>query len=284
MFYYMITAAQIDLVKNSIRKIKKLRESIIMNQSELLFAKTASLQAGELLRKQKLTEVDSAEGKDIKLALDKISEATIVDCLSASGIPVLTEESGFQNGSEKSLREGKLWIIDPLDGTANYWKGMRELSCVSIALWEDGKPVLGVINRFFCDELFVGVVGEGAWLNDKPIVTSMTEQISQSVLATGFPLKRSYEYKDLERSIKQIQNFKKIRMLGAAAIMGAFVACGRVDAYMEEDIMLWDIAASGALVVAAGGTVEIKEQKDYKCICRMFANENLKGNYYADCI
>lgn len=255
-----------------------------MKKLELELAKKAALQAGEVLKRQELTEVDSIEGKDIKLAMDKISESIIIECLASSDIPILSEESGFQNGSEMSLRKGKLWIIDPLDGTANYWKGMRELCCVSIALWEDGEPVLGVINRFWSDELFVGIVGEGAWLNEKPITTSTIGQTSQAVLATGFPLKRSYESSDLERSIKQIQSFKKIRMLGAAAIMGAFVACGRVDAYVEENIMLWDIAASGALVLAAGGMAEIKDLKDYKCICRMFANRELKGNYYADCI
>ena len=237
-----------------------------MKRAELELAKKAAFQAGETLKRQQLTEVDSAEGKDIKLAMDKISESVIIECLAPSGIPVLAEESGLRNGSEKALREGKIWIIDPLDGSANYWKGMRELCCVSIALWEDGQPVFGVVNRFWCDELFVGIVGEGAWLNDKSITTSAVIQTSQAVLSTGFPLKRCYENDSLERSIKQIQNFKKIRMLGAAAIMGAFVACGRVDAYVEEDIMLWDIAASAALVLAAEGAVELKE------------------NYYADCV
>lgn len=253
-----------------------------MNNLEL--AKKACVEAGAILKEQKFPEIDSMEGKDVKLAMDKISEGIIIDCLTSSGISILTEESGFQKSSGKSLNNGQLWVVDPLDGTANYWKGMRELSCVSVALWENGQPILGVINRFDCDELFVGVAGEGAWLNNKPITTSATELVSQAVLATGFPLKRSYESGNLERSIKQIQNFKKIRMLGTAAVMGAFVACGRIDAYVEEEIMLWDIAASAALVLAAGGTVEIKELEDYKCICKLFANEKLKGNYYADCI
>lgn len=255
-----------------------------MFEEELIYAKKAVIQAGQMLKQQARTDVDFMGGKDIKLAIDKESESIIISCLEQSNIPILSEECGFWKGTEANLKSGKLWIIDPLDGSANYWKGMRELTCVSIALWEDGKPVLGVINRFCCDELFVGIVGEGAWLNDKPITTSATGQVSQAVLATGFPLKRSYESSNLERSIKQIQNFKKIRMLGAAAIMGAFVACGRVDAYVEEEIMLWDIAASGALVLAAGGTVEIKQVEDYKCICRLFANGELKGSYYANCI
>ena len=71
-------------------------------------------------------------------------------------------------------------------------------------------------------------------------------------MATGFPVKRTYDTKSLMLFIKQIQNFKKVRMFGAAAIMGTFVACGRVDAYFEDEIMIWDVCAAVALTNAAG--------------------------------
>ncbi len=255
-----------------------------MYKFELELAKNAVIQAGKALKEQNEAEVEVLEGKDIKLVMDRTSEAIIINYLKNSNIPILSEEQGFYYGSKECMNKGMLWIIDPLDGSANYWKNMRELACVSIALWKDGKPALGVIYRFECDELFVGVVGEGAWLNDKPITTSITEKLSEAVLATGFPLKRSYDSVSLSRFVKQIQNFKKIRMLGAAAIMGAFVACGRVDAYMEESIMFWDIAASSAIVVAAGGVAEMEVQGEFQCICRLFANENLKTEVYEKCI
>ena len=79
--------------------------------------------------------------------------------------------------------------------------------------------------------------------------------------------------------VQKVQSFKKIRMLGAAAVMGAFVADGRIDAYTEEQIMLWDVAASSAIVRAAGGVAEVIPLEEGKCICRLFANQALYDEY-----
>lgn len=249
-----------------------------MFEIELKLAKEAAGKAGDILKKKGKMEIDSEIGKDIKLNSDRMSEKVIVDILKETKYPILSEEMGLLEGNDKEY----LWIIDPLDGSANYWKGMSELCCTSIALWKNGRPMLGVINRFFVGELYYGVVGMGAWKNECKITTSDTAYPSKAVLATGFPVYRDYSENGLKGFIRDIQNFKKVRMLGAAAVMGAFVAEGKIDAYMEDEIMLWDIAASSALVLAAGGVAEIKESADYKCICRLFANKELKGNYYAD--
>lgn len=252
----------------------------MMFERELKLAKEAAREAGDFLKNGNQVKVDSETGKDIKLNSDRMSEKVIVDILKETGYPILSEEMGLLDSNDKEY----LWIIDPLDGSANYWKGMSDLCCTSIALWRNGRPVLGVINRFCTDELYYGVVGMGSWKNEDKITTSNIAYTSNAVLATGFPVHRNYSEDSLKGFIRNIQNFKKVRMLGAAAVMGAFVAEGKIDAYMEEEIMLWDIAASSALVWAAGGVAEIKEFADYKCICRLFANEELKGNYYADCI
>lgn len=241
-----------------------------MYKAEYELAMRAAIKAGEFLRDNYQFHVDSQVGKDIKLSSDKKSEEIILNILKETGIPVLSEECGMVG--EAGVRG---WIVDPLDGTANYWKGMKELACVSIALWEDGKPVLGVINRFQQGEIFSGIVGEGAWLNGEPIHTSKVEKTTDAIISTGFPVKRNYDSESLTRFVHQVQSFKKVRMLGAAAIMGAFVAAGRIDAYTEEQIMFWDIAASSAIVKAAGGVVDIQMLKDYQCICCLFANETL---------
>ncbi len=79
--------------------------------------------------------------------------------LSETGYPILSEECGeISSGAVSQF----YWIIDPLDGTVNYWKGLKELACVSVALWDQNEPVLGVIYRFESDELYCGVVGDGA--------------------------------------------------------------------------------------------------------------------------
>lgn len=247
-----------------------------MYEQEMKLAKEAAQKAGKFLRTQVgKFQVEASLGRDIKLSSDRHSEEIILETLSPTGYPVLSEESGM-TGAASGLR---YWIVDPLDGTANYWKGMPDLSCVSVALCEDNHPVLGVVCRFFRDELFSGIVGEGAWRNGVPIHPGDTGTLSQAVLATGFPLCASYDEKTLTGMMERIRRFKKIRMLGTAALMGTFVAEGRVDVYMEEHIMLWDIAAAAAIVKAAGGVAEILPLEKWQCTCRLFANRALREEY-----
>lgn len=247
-----------------------------MWSKELKLAVKAARAAGEFLRKREGIHVDALEGKDIKLSSDKISEKIIMDILEESRIPVLSEEFGFK-GEEGE----KCWIVDPLDGTINYYKGMDDLACVSIALWVKDRPVLGAVYRFMKDELFYGAEGEGAFLNGAPAAPSDIKETGQAVMATGFPVKRSYDTDSLSKFVKQVQCFKKVRMLGAAAIMGTFVSCGRLDAYFEDEIMLWDVAGAAAIVNAAGGAVSMELLQDNKCLCKCFATRELMEDYYA---
>lgn len=243
---------------------------------ELELAKQAAKRAGDFLRKREDIHVDMLEGKDMKLSSDKMSEKIIMDVLSESDFPILSEEYGF-----KGEKSDCCWIIDPLDGTINYFKGLDDLACVSVALWEKDRPVLGVVYRFMKDEMFYGSKGTGAFLNGHVIHPSGIKETGQAVMATGFPVKRSYSSDSLDKFIRQVQVFKKVRMLGAAAVMGTFVACGRLDAYFEDEIMLWDIAAASAIVEAAGGTVSIELLDHNKCLCKCFATKDLLEDYYA---
>lgn len=250
-----------------------------MLEKELRLAKEAAIQAGNILMQAK-AHVETQAGKDIKLDLDTRSERAIFDCLRASGYTILSEEKGLIKGQNPEFT----WIVDPLDGTANYWKGLKELSCVSVALWNGETPVLGVVNRFHTRDMYVGIVGCGAWKNDEPIMPSGTAQTDQAVLATGLPLCRDYSAQGLKGFIQAMQRFKKVRMLGSAALMGCFVAEGKVDAYMEDEIMLWDVAAAAAIAKAAGAEIEIHPTMNHQCICKFFANTGLKESYYADCV
>lgn len=243
-----------------------------MLEKELQLAKKAAIEAGNILKDKTAMKVDSANGRDIKLSSDRLSEKRIIDILKETGYSILSEEIGIVQGKNDEY----MWIIDPLDGTANYWRNIDEFVCTSIALWKDNKPVLGVINRFLCDELYSGIVGEGAWCNGERIHTSDVQEVKKAFLTTGFPVFRDYSSDGLLRFINNIQSFKKIRMFGSGALMGTFVATGKVDVYIEEEIMLWDIAASSALVLAAGGELDITMKENNKCICKLFANKQLK--------
>lgn len=247
-----------------------------MKSKELELAIIAAKKAGDFLKKREGIHVDGSEGKDIKLSSDKLSEKIIMDVLKESGIPILSEEYGFKGESGKCC-----WIVDPLDGTINYYKGMDEMACVSVALWKEDRPVLGVIYRFMRDELYYGEENAGAYMNDAPIHPSDVRRTDDAVMATGFPVKRAYDTESLSQFVKQVQYFKKVRMLGAAAIMSTFVACGKFDAYFEDEIMIWDVAAGIAIVNAAGGSAILKLLEDHKTICKCFATKELLEDYYA---
>ncbi|OPZ11157.1 MAG: Inositol-1-monophosphatase [candidate division BRC1 bacterium ADurb.BinA364] len=245
-----------------------------MNWSrELKLAEQAALAAGRRLIDLRRSEIEvlAAEGRDIKLAADREAEAAILEILRASQYGVLAEESGAHG-----MQSGELaWIVDPLDGSLNYSRGLP-ICCVSIALWRADQPLLGVIYDFNRDEMFQGIVGEGAWLNGAPIATASTERASQAMATTGFAVKRDFAGDSLAAFIRLLQDFKKVRLLGSAALSLAYVACGRADAYAEDDILFWDIAAGVALVLAAGGQADIRDSpsvewgKRARCACRGF--------------
>jgi len=248
-----------------------------MDVNKLLdIAVDAACKAGDFLRERTNLSVESSEGKDIKLAADKLSESIIIDVLSSTGIPILTEESGYLGD-----KADKFWIIDPLDGSMNYYKGLTDYACVSIALWENDEPVLGVINRFSNNEIFTGIKDGKAMLNNKIINTSGIKDIQNAVMATGFPVKRDYSDEGLLNFFNQVRRFKKVRMLGSAALMAVYVACGRVDAYFEEGIMLWDVAAALAIIKAAGGEVSCKELGDNRCVVSCFSTSRLMEDFNA---
>ncbi len=222
-------------------------------KSELDLAVRAAATASAYLRdaipreKAVLAEI----GRDIKLQADRDAEALILDVLMHSGLPVLAEESG-ESGAIPD--DTPVWIVDPLDGTMNFKHGIP-LCCVSLALSVGGRPVLGVIDDFNRGECFSGIPGGGAWLNGVPMRVSAATDPARAILATGFPTKFDVGGPALDLFMSSARRFKKVRMLGSAALMMAYVACGRVDAYAENDIMYWDIAAGAALIEAAGGWV-----------------------------
>ncbi|MEX0795093.1 MAG: inositol monophosphatase family protein [Acidimicrobiia bacterium] len=160
-----------------------------------------------------------------------------------------------EEGGGEGWQQGRVWIIDPLDGTINFVHSLPHFS-VSVALWDDGVPLIGVVIDVMRQEEFVAVRGEGARLNDLPIGVSETPSMNESVIATGFPYDRrqhAREYLEVVANVLEIA--QGIRRLGSAALDLAWVACGRVDAYWEFGIKPWDAAAGTLLVAEAGGFV-----------------------------
>jgi myo-inositol-1(or 4)-monophosphatase len=203
------------------------------------------------IRKQVRLDLD----RDIKLEADYKLEKFIIDNITQqSKYPILAEECGIVKRSDAN--DGYRWIVDPLDGSLNYYRGIP-MSCISISLWKDMDPILGVVFDFNRGETFTGLVGKGAWLNGRPIRSSKVTEKSKAILCTGFPVSSDFSKKALIDFVENIRNFKKIRLLGSAALSLAYVACGRADCYQENGIKIWDVAAGLALVKAAGGIVRI---------------------------
>ena len=220
---------------------------------ELDLATLAATTAGKYLvaEFENETVVRSSIGKDIKTQADLNAEEVIISKLSATTYPILAEESGGVV-SKNSLH----WLVDPLDGTMNFSRGFP-MFAISIGLWNGLDPVLGVVLDVTRNDLYSGIDSVGAWKNGEPISVSETTKIGQSILATGFPVNRDFEDESILQFITRVQTFKKIRMIGSAALSLCMVACGKFDAYFEEDIMLWDVAGGAAIVNAAGGQCKI---------------------------
>ena len=219
-------------------------------------AEKAVREAGRVLLglAHKPLEVLCEPEHDIKLRADQLAEAKILEVLGNEfPLPVLTEESGEHGEITETSR---MWVVDPLDGTFNYSRGMP-MCCTSVGLWDKGEPVLGAIYDFFGGHLFLGAVGCGATLDGVPVKPSCVTEPSKAALATGFPHHMDLGDATMAQFVAQVRQYKKIRMLGSAALMGAFVSNGWLDAYTEDDIWLWDIAAAAAIARAAGGTVHV---------------------------
>jgi myo-inositol-1(or 4)-monophosphatase len=213
--------------------------------------------------------------RDIKISADREIESYIVSELRKYfEYPILAEESGL---SEQPLSidnsVGYKWIVDPLDGSLNFSRGIP-ICCVSIALWQETNPLLGIIYDFTHDELFTGIVGSGAWLNSKAITVSKVSQKSKAVICSGFPVSTNFTDLALREFVNNVQIYKKVRMIGSAALSLAYVASGRVDCYIENDIKIWDVAAGLALVSAAGGSANCVPSKN-KNILRVEASNGL---------
>ena len=235
-----------------------------MNLSDLHqqieIAKNAAKEAGKVLlhKKDSLNQSIFSSDKDIKLKADIEAENIIKSILEKeSSFPILAEESG----KSKEYLDETFWVVDPLDGTANYARDIP-LCCVSIALMHKMNPVLGVIYDFNNSDLYEGHLDGEAKLNEIAIKVSDTTLPSEGILVTGLPNNTDYSDQALLGMVKDFQKWRKVRMIGSAAIASCYVASAKADVYKEFGTYIWDVAAGAAIVNASGGRAEITNQRD----------------------
>ncbi len=217
-------------------------------------AQEAAREAGALLRLAygRVHRIRHKGPIDLVTEMDEQAQAAIAQILHRAfpQIPVVAEE-----GPASIPKSGCYWLVDPLDGTTNYAHGYPFFA-VSIALVEQGYPMVGVVYNPLLDELFAAQRGGGATLNGQPIRVSTTEDLGHSLLASGFP----YDAWSVPRNNSQewsrfLRQVTSLRSDGAAALDLCHVAAGRIDGYWELALEPWDMAAGALIVEEAGGRV-----------------------------
>ncbi len=225
----------------------------------LLTAVMLAQQAGELLlsihRQGPRRVVTKSTGVDLLTEADLASQALIVTELSRR-FPdhgILAEED---TGGHHDAAGGALWLVDPLDGTTNFAHRFPVFA-VSIALWVDGRPQIGVVQDVVRERTYWAAAGQGAWLaGERRLQVSAVSDLRQSLLATGFPYSRAlHTDNNLAEFNALMPATRGVRRAGSAALDMAWVADGRLDGYWEPYLAPWDWAAGILLVGEAGGTV-----------------------------
>jgi len=231
----------------------------------------AARAAGELMRRHLRVpkKINSSTQHDIKLELDVRCQKLIEKTLGASYPQIaLLGEEGVLGDIEAEHR----WVVDPIDGTVNFTYGIPH-ACVSIAL--QSRPLssarpraarpreshpddayqtqVGVVYDPFCDELWTAIRGRPAYLNRKIIRVSNRTRLDETIVTVGFAKHKSTLNRMIPVLNLLVHRVRKIRIMGSAALAMTYVASGRMDAYLESGIRLWDVAAGGLIVECAGG-------------------------------
>lgn len=224
--------------------------------AELNVAKEAAKSAGKLIQKfqnERNFTVDFKGKNDLVTEADVEAEKKILSIIEKEypDDEILAEESAKQD----SIPDGRVWLIDPIDGTTNFAHGFP-VYCVSIALWKDQEPQMGLVLELSRNEYFTALTGQGAYLNGNPITVSKCENPEDALIGTGFP------YNDLSLVDNYLQFFRMlmlsvqgVRRPGAASFDLCCLACGRFDGFYEYSLNPWDVGAAALIVQEAGGKV-----------------------------
>ncbi len=219
-------------------------------------------EAGARLREFFAQGVETEYKGDVDLVT--VADRTVEKLIRTRLSEVFPEHGIYGEEGTRERLEGQFrWYVDPLDGTTNFAHGFPQF-CVSMGLehrpagiWpeEDGTLVAGVVYDPTRDELFTAERGRGAKLNGRPIHVSRAKDLSESLLATGFPSRKRHASPNIHFYQEFTLRSHGVRRAGSAALDLAYVAAGRLDAFWEFNLNPWDTAGGILLVTEAGGRV-----------------------------
>jgi myo-inositol-1(or 4)-monophosphatase len=229
---------------------------------DLAFSLALAARAGEVLmdRYERLERIDYKSARDVVTEADHQSEALILDAIRGRhpGDAILAEETGEHHavsGEAPTSGRGRVWIVDPLDGTVNYANGIP-FFCVSIGLIVDGEPAVGIIHDPTRGETFAATAGGPALLSGSLGEGSHAIVASDKERMTDFVISMSLNGRAAASRGSRIRKQIRIsRNMGSAALALAYVANGRFDAFIQQGgLSAWDVAAAG-LIAQRGGAV-----------------------------
>ena len=212
--------------------------------------------AGAFIREESknfnLNKVQQKGFNDLVSYVDKGAEEIVVKELAE-----IVPEAGFitEEGTRSDNNKPLTWIVDPLDGTTNFVHGIP-MYAVSIALARGTEIIVGVVYEINLDECYAAYEGAGSTCNGKPIKVSEAGELENSLVAAGFPYDDGGKLDAYLQLLKYfIKNSHGLRRLGSAAVDLCYVACGRVEGYLEYNLQSYDVAAGALIVKQAGGKV-----------------------------
>ncbi|MBG88872.1 MAG: inositol monophosphatase [Verrucomicrobiales bacterium] len=248
-------------------------------KSALNTALKAARGSGALMRKHlsKTKNINSATQFDIKLELDVRSQKLIEKTLRQDfpEIPILGEE-GILGDPDSEYR----WVVDPIDGTVNFAYGIPH-SCVCIALQQKrrgrakkgdiygAETLLGITCDPFLDEMWTAIKDQPTRCNGKKVQVSDRRKLEETIITMGFSKKAKNISENLPTLNNLMPRVRKVRMFGSAGLSMAWIAGGRIDAYLEAGVRIWDVAAGSLLITNAGGE---------------FWHQNVEGHYAVEMI
>lgn len=207
-------------------------------------------------------EISEKTQNDFVTQVDRLSEETIITQIKKSypDHAIFAEESGYMKG----FNEDYCWVIDPLDGTRNFMHGVPHFA-ISIAVMKKGAVELGLVYDPIRQELFTATRGQGAYLNSRRMRISANKKFEQTLIGTGFPYKNKEKIHTYLKTFQTVfANGGDIRRAGSASLDLAYVASGRLDAFWESDLQIWDVAAGALMIKEAGGMVtDFKNGENY---------------------
>lgn len=252
--------------------------------TELQVAKKAAKSASNIIQQyqhERNFSIDYKGKNDLVTEADVKAEEQILSIIR-SNFPedhILAEESA----EELTIPEERTWLIDPIDGTTNFAHGFP-VYCVSIGLWENQQPQVGVVLEVSSGELFTALNGRGAYLDGNPISVSKCDNPQKAMVGTGFPYNDMSLVDNYLHFFRMLMNnVQAVRRPGAASYDLCCVACGRFDGFYEYALNPWDVGAAALIVQEAGGVIsDWKGSDDWLFGQRILAGNPVVHNFLLD--